>query len=805
MIVGMDFGTTNSGMAVYDGRSVRVLSLDPNNANPRVLRTSLYIRNDQNVAIGRAALNQYFEQNVGRAVKMQRVWVGELDIRGADMHFVTDAYVWVDALSPGRLFLSFKTSLRDSDYLGTVIGQFFYPLEDIIAIYLNVARQRAEKLLGRELRQAVLGRPVRFATDPQKDRLAQERLLQAAFRAGYEKVYLQYEPVAAAYNYAANVAGHAPQNILVFDFGGGTLDVTIMRINGRRREVLATGGIPVAGDVFDQKLLRAKLPPHFGEDSHYGPPHKEMPVPRWLYDIFSNWQRILELQTSENRRVLQEIAQTARRPRQIEALISLVSGNYGLKMFDAVEQAKRELSERIGTMIRFQGPAFDVMEMVTRSQFETIIRIEILAINQHLDDMVAASGLQPDEIDAVIRTGGSAQIPVFQEMLREKFGRDKLVSIDTFSSVTAGLGIIAHEIDAGQMEVRGYTPADLTMTTTAATEKNVAFVNLDLIQRRIAVQEKAATKEDATAERALIILTADNQLHPVVLPAGTLEQPGAIQHEPALRETLAQRGAKALTVAGLDDPLLLVTSHYRFLLVTSRELTELPSLGLTLENLFTLKGAEHICSLAHWNEVKQQPKLLLATSRGYARAYQLEALVALIEGPVPHQLDQPLAGRPIAVLGAAEHDSLVIVTGSGRAGRIPLATMPLTGIQAINYRNGSQDDWAVAAVCVPEENEILVTTATGHGRRLSAGSIYAATGPNQKGKVIVSRRPVIGLAPVHPIAPLWLLTSTRLVAVEPDRLPRDDRSTQSHPMLKLAPEEQLLSVSVHLPGDMERR
>ncbi len=69
MIVGMDFGTTNSGMAVYDGQKVHVLPLDPSSANPRVLRTALYITNEQEVHIGRAAVDRYYEQNIGRSRK----------------------------------------------------------------------------------------------------------------------------------------------------------------------------------------------------------------------------------------------------------------------------------------------------------------------------------------------------------------------------------------------------------------------------------------------------------------------------------------------------------------------------------------------------------------------------------------------------------------------------------------------------------------------------------------------------------------------------------------------------------------
>ena len=80
IIPGMDFGTTNSGMAVYDGQTVRVLPLDPSNPNPRVARTALYITTEQAVHVGREALDLYFAQNIGRPEKMQKARVGVVEV-----------------------------------------------------------------------------------------------------------------------------------------------------------------------------------------------------------------------------------------------------------------------------------------------------------------------------------------------------------------------------------------------------------------------------------------------------------------------------------------------------------------------------------------------------------------------------------------------------------------------------------------------------------------------------------------------------------------------------------------------------
>jgi hypothetical chaperone protein len=783
MIIGMDFGTTNSGMAWHDGRTLQVLPLDPANNNPRVARTALYITNDQQVAIGREAVDRYFAENSGRPVKIQKVWVGEIEVVADEMYYVDDVYVWVDVFSPGRLFLSIKTALRDPDYRGTVIGQFYYPLEDLVALYLSLTRLRAERLLGRELRRVVLGRPVHFAHDAAGDALAQQRLLTAAFRAGYDEVYLQYEPVAAAYHYAAGQ--ERPQNILVFDFGGGTLDLTIMRLEGQqRREVLATGGIPVAGDLFDQKLVRAKLPVHFGEGSLYGERGKELPVPGWIYDLFANWQTIIELQTPENRQMLRDIAQTARKKRPLEALISLVTNNYSLQMFDLVEQAKRQLSERVGALIHLQGPDFNVYEMVTRQEFEQIIQHEIQAIEAHLLETVQMSGLRPSQIDAVIRTGGSAQIPVFVSMLERHFGADKVVSMDTFSSVTAGLGIYAQGISSGAIAATAYRPADLATRSLDGERTNVPAVNLHLLQQRLAIQEDRAAGIAVAEEIAVVLFPSGLNPRAVMQPAAHLapDYYGDVLLDPATEPEQAPDLGWGLTAAP-DEQLLLASNKYRFFLITPRQMRELAAVGLTLSDYLHLGSNEYICAGGLWVAVSHQPKLLLVTSQGYTRAYHLALLREVIEGPTPLQFDEPLPGQPLALLGVEDRDQVLVMLDSSRAARWPVSQIPLRGLQAIHRR---PEETAVAAVLAQPDQELIVVTQTGHGQRLLAGAVTVPAKANQRGRVTVSRGSVCGLICRPAAGPLRLISVDRLIAVDPDRIPRDDPpSTRAYPISEL--------------------
>ena len=784
MIVGMDFGTTNSGMAVYNGRSINILPLDPANANPRVARTAIYITTDQAVYIGRDAINRYFEHNVGRAVKMRKVWVGELEIFGGDMYYVTDAYVYVDVLSPGRLFLSVKTGLRAADYPGTVVGQFYYPLEDLIATYLTVTKLRAEKQLGQELRQVVLGRPVRFATDDEHDRLAQARLMRAAFRAGYEKVYFQREPIAAALSYETTL--DKPENVLVFDFGGGTLDITVMRLGDpKQRQVLATGGIPVAGDVFDQKLVRHKLARHFGEGSPYGMRHKNLTVPGWIYDTFANWQTILELQSPEHKRMLEDMMQTARRKYQLEALISLVSHNYGLKMFDIVEQTKRQLSEKRGAEILLEGPGFQVRDFVTRTEFERIIRHEIVAIDQHLDEVVMQSGLSVDQIDVVIRTGGSAQVPVFVEMLQQKFGVEKVRSIDTFSSVTAGLGVIAHGVEAGEMELPGYTPEDDRSPAQLHHHKpNVAPVNLDLIQRRIQAVEMGVDISELMAEQALICIDGEGSVTAVPYPTDIFQQRAPI----ALTDLGLPDTVNALLLAELDEQVLLITSHYRFVLTTPRQQMEQQKMGLGMGDLMRLERQETVVYTCRWPEILAHPLLLLVTSSGLARPYPLNVLRPNIEAPTPLKFDHALDGVVVAALGTDTRATLVVAAQSGRAARYPVNTLRTSGTQVFNC---GTDDRVIAGVLVPKDSPLTLLTADGYGRSLQPDWIPQPDKPNTKGKSQISRRSDVVIATMQ--AAGWVVTNQRVVWVEYGRLPLED-STKTQQVVQLEAEEVVRAV-----------
>jgi len=234
--VGIDFGTSNSGVAVYNGAQVQVLPLDPQSATPGVIKTILYITKDFKYIVGQDAVALYYKHNINRQRRFVKKWAGEIEYRGADMHYMRDIFVYVDELKPGRLLQYIKTALRTPGYQGTQIFERYYTLTDLIAVYLQALRERAEVILNDEITAVTLGRPVQFFLEGDADQRAQAILAQAAHQAGFQQVDFEFEPVAAALYYEQSLAH--PQNVLIFELGGGTQDITVMRLGDPgRREV----------------------------------------------------------------------------------------------------------------------------------------------------------------------------------------------------------------------------------------------------------------------------------------------------------------------------------------------------------------------------------------------------------------------------------------------------------------------------------------------------------------------------------------------------------------------------------------
>jgi len=437
--VGIDFGTSNSGVGIYQNDQVHVLPLDTKNIVPEVVKTILYITSDYRHFIGQEAVELYYKQNINRQRRFVKKWVGEIDYHGAEMHYVRDVYVYVDELQPGRLMQFIKTALRSEKYTGTQVFDRFYSLSDIIAIYLHSLKQRAESMLQEEISGVTLGRPVKFSQTPELDQKAQTTLHQAALEAGFKQVDFELEPVAAALYYELSLSN--PQNVLIFDFGGGTLDLTIMRLgDSHQRMVYASGGISIAGSDFDRAIIQKRMLPHFGKGLVQNDPE----ILNLIHTI-PDWAALPELSTPRARAELERALLAGQASVRLKALESLIFNDLAFSFYNMVEATKISLSSGGVAVARMKEKDLDIWELYTRAQFEKDIQEHREQIQQVLMDTVSASGMEPGQIDAVVKTGGSSNIPVFSEMLGRTFGSEKIKSSDVFNSVTAGLAIKAHQ------------------------------------------------------------------------------------------------------------------------------------------------------------------------------------------------------------------------------------------------------------------------------------------------------------------------------------------------------------------------
>ncbi len=439
MKVGLDFGTSNSSVAVYKGRQVALLPLEPGVGDGTVLRSLLYLARDGRAVVGQAAVETYFQQNTGRPVRLVRKFLRVVDMTFAEVGTIqVPAHALVDQNAPGRFFQSLKSFLPDRSFVGTDVFGTTYTLEDLIGVILHEIKRRTEATLGEPVDGWVIGRPVHFADDPEADALAAGRLVEACRRAELGEVRFELEPVAAGRHFAARA--DRPTTALIFDMGGGTLDLTVLRV-GETEDVLATDGVPVAGDAFDSRIVESRVLQHFGLDATMGP--RGDPFPVHIPLTLTEWAAIPTLNQPRTLATIREARRTSPQRQQLAALECLVTRNYGLTLYEEVRRAKAALSSRHRDAIAMDVAEIHFDQPITRRDFERAIATERARIEAAVDRVIGAAGLTPRQIDVVLRTGGSSAIPWFVEMLERKVGAGKVIEHDVFTSVAAGLGLSA--------------------------------------------------------------------------------------------------------------------------------------------------------------------------------------------------------------------------------------------------------------------------------------------------------------------------------------------------------------------------
>ena len=454
--IGVDFGTSNSAVALFDGERVRLVRLE---ADQDIMPTATYIDRDYQTKVGQAAIDQYVHDNAGRRVELVAEVVGKTswavgDGGGDHTREAPDTFEQaiygqpVDIGLQGRLFRGVKRLLGDPNVRRLTVFTQLYRLVALITPVLLHMRKRVQaelQAIGETgVERPHVGHPVHYeGRDPHKDTVALTRLGEACGYAGFKQQRFYPEPIAATLSYLHS--GGDGDTVLTIDFGGGTLDLCVLRRAGTGFDVLATHGVPIGGDHIDQRLYAELLFPMLGKGERWkrkGFDRSEIDTLFPFEDfepMLLNWAVTYLL--NQNRYltpVLDCIHQPGEAGQKFRRLRDIIQHNYGYLLFQQVRDAKVRLSSADET--EFDVPELDVRVTLTRARFEEMIADLLQRVAEAVDRTVQLSGLEPGAIDRVIRTGGSSLIPAVRDILDARFP-GRVVEHDPFTSVAVGLAI----------------------------------------------------------------------------------------------------------------------------------------------------------------------------------------------------------------------------------------------------------------------------------------------------------------------------------------------------------------------------
>lgn len=405
---GIDFGTSNSTVGLADTNGARLIALEEDAAT---LPSAVFWQTEGAPPLfGRAAIAAYLDGEDGRLMRGLKSTLGSGLIH--------------DRTSVGGRAVSFR------EVLGRFIG------------HLRAAQTAAAPEIGR----VVLGRPVHFVDDdPAADAAAEAVLAEIAATCGWREVAFQFEPIAAALHYETT----APREelVLIVDIGGGTSDVSVVRVGpgraarpDRADDILGNDGIRVGGTDFDRLLSLAEVMPHLG---YLGATAGGGTMPRHYYLDLATWHRINALYTARTLADLKALRLAAAEPERIGRLMRVVEGRHGHALAMRVEEAKIALSDQGAARLNLSDLTGGPNPVIRREGFEAAVEAPLNRIAGLLGAVLAQAGVAPGRIGTVFLTGGSSQLPALRAVVSAVLPGVALATGDMLGSVGTGLALEA--------------------------------------------------------------------------------------------------------------------------------------------------------------------------------------------------------------------------------------------------------------------------------------------------------------------------------------------------------------------------
>lgn len=343
-----------------------------------------------------------------------------------------------------RLIMSMKSYLGDKSFSRTQILSRQLGLEEMIADILLDLLEKTEISLTAQPLKVVAGRPVIFAGTRPDEELAVLRLGTAFERAGLSNVEFAFEPAAAGYRFGKS--SEAKGLILVADFGGGTSDFSILKLEegeDSRYQPIAHSGVGIAGDRFDAKIFDFAIAPLLGKGSSYRSFGKSVPVP-WQPSKFM-LHRMAFMGNKKELQYWKSMCRYSDEPEKIERLVHIIENGLFFQINRVVLKAKEELSRHQSTVIDLKEIGIDAEIPIARQDFEACIGDELKKIKESVEDVLNGAAVLSTQIDQIFLTGGTSYTPAVRQIFIDMFGDDKISGGSEFSSVADGLAEMAFD------------------------------------------------------------------------------------------------------------------------------------------------------------------------------------------------------------------------------------------------------------------------------------------------------------------------------------------------------------------------
>jgi len=443
-MIGFDYGTSNCAVATMNNNDVKLLKLGQHG---HFMPSTLYSASRETIVnwlgtqLPASNLAQFQKERQLQLGKGQSI-LRELAYDGlsSELNFGQSALNhYLEDPEEGYYIKSPKSFLGASGLHPQQIALF----EDIVAAMMVHVKTQAQTSLGKEITQAVIGRPINFQglKGEESNQQAITILTNAAKRVGFKDVEFQFEPVAAGFEFEASLTQE--KKVLVIDIGGGTTDISMLLMGpklapliDRTSHLLGHSGQRIGGNDLDIQLTMRGLMPSLGLDS-LALTGKPMPTSfHWQAASINNINDQTDFYSAANERALNELIKQAASPEKVSRLLKVQQEKLSYQLVNSGERAKIALTDNEEHAVDLSYLDHNLTASVTRDTLYQANKRHLQSIAKLIDQTIAQAGTQPDVIFA---TGGSAKSPVLHQFLQQHFSDSELVTGDHFASVTAGL------------------------------------------------------------------------------------------------------------------------------------------------------------------------------------------------------------------------------------------------------------------------------------------------------------------------------------------------------------------------------